>query len=207
MLLTLLRRIPGTKTAEYLCECGVTKVLVVSNVGPTKTRSCGCFRKARNTERFTKHGHKKNDSERTKTYTAWTQMLSRCNDKDRKNYVNYGGRGITVCERWHTFANFLEDMGESPVGLSLDRKDNSRGYCKENCRWATRVEQNNNKRDNVLITHNGITKTQTQWAEEIGVSRETMHWRRKKGWPVEKLLTPRRRPGGAGRPKATPTAS
>lgn len=199
MRLTLLRRVPGTKTAEYLCECGVTKVLVVSNVGPTKTRSCGCFRKARNTERFTKHGHRKNDDERTRTYATWINMKSRCENPARLEWGNYGGRGIQVCPRWCEYENFLEDMGECPgPDVSLDRIDNSKGYNRDNCRWATKSEQNNNKRNNVTLTLDGVTKTQEQWSRELGISRPTLIKRRNLGLPVEQILKP-------GRAKRTPT--
>ena len=82
----------------------------------------------------------------TPTYTSWRNMLSRCRNRNRSDYVNYGGRGITVCERWLAFENFLVDMGERPAGTTLDRKDNDRGYDPTNCVWATHKEQTNNRR-------------------------------------------------------------
>lgn len=82
----------------------------------------------------------------TKTYQCWADMKGRCANQNNRSYVNYGGRGITVCERWLSFTNFLSDMGERPEGLSLERMDNDAGYSPENCKWATRSEQNKNKR-------------------------------------------------------------
>jgi hypothetical protein len=97
-------------------------------------------------------------------------MRERCVRKMSISFKNYGGRGVSVCSRWDSFENFLADMGERPVGTSLDRIDNDGNYEPENCRWATRIEQNNKRRQNVNITHNGITKTIAQWCSELGLN-------------------------------------
>ena len=81
----------------------------------------------------------------TKIYDCWVSMKQRCLNPKATGYKNWGGRGITVCDEWLGFENFYEDMGDKPVGLSIDRKDNNKGYCKSNCRWATPTEQANNK--------------------------------------------------------------
>jgi hypothetical protein len=103
----------------------------------------------------------------TPTYQSWYDMIRRCTHAHRPEYVNYGGRGITVCERWKLFANFVVDMGEKPDGLMLERKDNSLGYYKENCKWATRLEQNRNKRPYANSTSGvtGVSKHKTKGYE------------------------------------------
>lgn len=125
------------------CECGgkITTRGAVLRGGITK--SCGCLR----LETITKHGH--NHSEacggKSPTYRSWNSMHNRCQATTGKIWAAYGAKGISVCEAWKEFENFLADMGERPEGKTLDRKDNSLGYFKENCRWATRQEQNQNQ--------------------------------------------------------------
>ena len=104
-------------------------------------------------------------------------MLQRCENPKNKNYHNYGGRGLTVCARWHDFALFLADMGTAPAGLELERKDNERGYSPENCRWATDKEQANNQRKTIRITFDGQTKPLTTWAAEKGIKVATLYRR------------------------------
>ena len=99
----------------------------------------------RMSEERTRHGHDPHGKP-SKTYQCWRKMRTRCENPNATRYADYGGRGITVCERWHDFAGFLADMGEQPPGLTLDRKDNDGNYEPGNCRWATRAEQNRNQR-------------------------------------------------------------
>lgn len=122
---------------------------------------------------------------------VWNGMRQRCNNPNTVNYPRYGGRGITVCERWGKFNNFYEDMGLSyEPGLTLDRIDNSLGYTPENCRWVTAKQNNNNKRNNRLVTINGETKTLTQWCESLGLRRGTVNQRISVcGWSVDRALT------------------
>jgi hypothetical protein len=115
-------------------------------------------------------------------YHIWNSMRQRCNNPNSAPYRNYGGRGITICERWDSFNNFVEDMGSRPDGALLERKDNNGPYNKENCRWATRSEQNRNKRDNHLVTHNGETKCLAEWVERSGLNRRTLTKRLAHGW-------------------------
>lgn len=118
----------------------------------------------------------------------------RCLDENSKDYERYGGRGITVCERWNSFENFLEDMGEclSP-GMQIERKDNDGDYEPNNCEWATVKEQANNRRSNVFYEHDGKRLTMKQWAEEVGIGYTTLHMRIKSGWSFARAITTRTR--------------
>jgi len=115
-------------------------------------------------------------------------MLARCQNPNNPRYADYGGRGITVCERWQTFENFYADMGESPKDMTLDRKDNSKNYCESNCQWASYTEQNRNKRSNRLLTLLGESKCLAEWAEQYQIHPETLSSRIKLGWTLEEAL-------------------
>ncbi len=104
-------------------------------------------------------------------------------------FADYGGRGIAICDEWSSFARFLSDMGPRPAGTSLERTDNSLGYCAANCRWATRAEQNSNHRRNVRLSFGGHNRTISQWAEALGMNRATLNNRIIRGWPLERALT------------------
>lgn len=144
-------------------------------------------------ERIGKHGCSRRGRQ-TKAWFAWRSMRTRCRDPKCKAYHLYGGRGITVCDRWvgeSGFANFLTDMGEPPSKLhSIDRfPDKNGNYEPGNCRWATRTEQGNNTRRNIMMTFQGRTQTMTQWANEIGVKPNTLLKRLRSGWSHEKALS------------------
>lgn len=135
-----------------------------------------------------KHGHKFR-GKATRTYYAWQSAIERCRNKKSAEFHNYGLRGIAVCESWHTFANFLADMGECPPGRSLDRIDNNSGYRPGNCRWATASEQTNNRRVTIFLTYSGTTMPVTCWAKKLGIKRCTILYRLKVGWSTELALT------------------
>ena len=163
------------------CDCGAQTVVLSYNLRSGHTRSCGCFSR----ERSTDHGYYG-----TRTYEVWFRMKSRCDDKKSPQYPDYGGRGIAYDPRWTSFEAFLEDMGERPPGLSIDRMDNDGNYTKENCRWATQKEQSRNKRNNRRITFNGRTQCLTDWAKELGFKTSTLLARLEElRWPIEKALT------------------
>ncbi len=130
----------------------------------------------------------------TREYETWCSMKRRCQSDTTKNWSDYGGRGITICDRWKMFENFFFDMGEKPEGMTLDRVDNNKGYSPENCRWASRTEQANNRRSNRWITYNGETLTLKQWAEKLGLNYRVI-WARlvKSNWPIEKVFSKEKR--------------
>ena len=117
---------------------------------------------------------------RTPTHESWRSMKQRCNNPRSTAYRNYGGRGITVCERWNSFENFLADMGEQPDGMQIERIHNDLGYAPGNCRWATRKEQHRNKRSNRMITFKSETLPLAAWAERLNIRRDTLSRRLKK---------------------------
>lgn len=126
----------------------------------------------------------------TPTYTAWHLMIQRCENPKNPNYHNYGERGISVCKRWRgSFPNFLADMGECPKGLTIERIDNDGNYEPNNCRWASRAEQNSNKRNIVWLELNGERHPRAIWAKKIGIGLRTLRSRIARGWSVEKALT------------------
>lgn len=134
-----------------------------------------------------KHGHTAN-GKISPTYYTWRAMIDRCTNPQHPHYARYGGSGVTVCERWRVFTNFLEDMGERPSGMTLDREKSEQGYFRENCRWATRKEQARQNRK--LLTFNGETRSVGEWAKHIGVKQQTLSARLTRyGWPVERALT------------------
>lgn len=140
---TVLSRAPNKLRRIYFncqCSCGTQKIVYANNLTSGKSKHCtSCLRGTH---------HMSN----TKTYSIWVQMIERCHNPKHKFFSYYGSRGIFVCSSWYEdFSNFLKDMGESPKNLSLDRIDNNREYCKENCRWATKSEQQRNRRNSINI--------------------------------------------------------
>jgi hypothetical protein len=127
------------------CDCGKECVVVLGNLRRGKARSCGCLHRDVMSAMLRAHGHAPR-SGLSRTYVSWYAMLTRCDNAKQKTYGYYGGRGISVCDRWRSFDSFLADMGERPSGLSLDRIDPDGDYTKANCRWATRQMQSTNRR-------------------------------------------------------------
>lgn len=117
----------------------------------------------------------------TKTYSSWIEMNKRCNNKNHASYKWYGAQGISVCDSWkNSFVNFFEDMGECPIGMSIDRIDNDLGYSKENCRWATDKEQTHNRKCQEFYEHDGLKLTLPEWSEKLGINYRTLNSRIKR---------------------------
>ena len=183
--LTVLRRegnYRNTTQAAWMChcDCGVEKVMGGDNLRRGLVKSCGCRRGGHHVT----HGHAK-----TPIYARWHGMHSRCYNPNNKSYPRYGGRGIRVCERWHTFENFLADMGLPPESKSLDRIDSNGPYAPDNCRWATAKEQSNNTRRNVTIETSSGRVSLAEAAKLAGISKNGLQYRRQKGLSDDKLLT------------------
>lgn len=166
------------------CECGNITFIPQSNLLTGNTRSCGCLRRRKNDLPFA-------GASRLPEYNIWTKMIARCYDHEIPEYKRYGGRGIVVCDRWRTsFSNFLEDMGRRPsTAHTLDRRDNEGNYALSNCRWATWIEQQNNRRDNQRITYQNQSLTIPQWSRLTGIPPTTIFNRLKLGWSIDQALT------------------
>jgi hypothetical protein len=173
-----------------LCDCGKQTVCEITNLVKGSTKSCGCLRSEEVAKRMLTHGSARR-GRNTQGYRVWAWMINRCRNPNCKEWPNYGGRGIVVCEEWKSFKNFIADMGEPGGGLTIERKDNNGPYCKNNCVWATRREQNNNSRHNHRITHDGDAKTVTEWARSLGISHSTIINRLKRGMSVADALSTR----------------
>lgn len=161
----------GAKYASCICDCGNKKDILLGNIKMKRTVSCGCRLKETWKEAY-KHGQNKSAA-----YTTWENMHNRCNNKNKQCKGTY--KNIEVCESWKDFKVFYQDMGERPFGMSLDRIDNTKGYFKDNCRWATRKDQQSNMSSNVWIEYNGKKKILTDWSRELGIPVTTIVGRMK----------------------------
>ena len=179
--------------ASWLCQCSCgsdPKVVYRVDLINGRTKSCGCLSKEKSAERIraiaTTHGQRK-----TRLYQTWLNMKQRCSNPAYKQYADYGGRGITVCERWlGSFEAFSEDMGNPPSDKhTIERRETNGNYEPNNCYWATRNEQALNKRNNVNLTFNGRTQSMTEWARELNDHPTTFRSRLVRGWTVEQAMT------------------
>jgi hypothetical protein len=160
---------------ECLCECGTKRIVSLEQLTRGKSRSCGCFQKE-NTSKI----HKTHGASFTKMYKIWTGMKTRCYRKKYTAYKYYGGRGIKVCKRWHKFENFLKDMGPYVKGATIDRIDNNKGYSLKNCRWATRAEQVENRRNAIYVILDGNKLPLKAAAKTLNMRYDSLWGRRKR---------------------------
>ncbi len=173
------------------CECGTEIIAFGLNLRRGFTRSCGCLAREETAARNRTHGASPR-GHLTAEYRAWRGMKTRCTNKNEPSYRYYGGRGISVSEQWlNDFQAFLADMGPRPSSQhSIERIDNSGNYEPSNCRWASRSEQAANKRNNRLITHDGLTLPISEWARQHGLKAGTLRRRIVNRWPMSKALLP-----------------
>lgn len=169
---------------DCLCDCGNFSEKGGDHLKSGHIQSCGCIKNEILSERNTTHGLAK-----TPTYKIWAGMKSRCTNPNVAHWGDYGGRGITVCDRWQYFSNFLIDMGERPEGMQIDRIDNDKGYFLGNCQWVSRSVNCRNTRTAVILSFNGETLNVTDWAVKTGIKAGTIFKRVKMGWDVTRILT------------------
>jgi hypothetical protein len=185
----------GQAAWKCKCECGKTCVVTGRELRVGHTKSCGCKKSAACAIANTTHGAwvgQRTGGKVRGEWRVWAEMKQRCYNPKSNRYYTHGARGIKVCDRWlQSFKAFLEDMGPKPdKRMSLERRDNDKGYEPGNCYWATLVQQARNRRNNRMITANGQTKCVAEWAEITGIKSGTIRTRLKIGWSAEEALTP-----------------
>jgi hypothetical protein len=157
------------RMVRCLCECGKQTIIKLISFKNGHIKSCGCLLGIKRTEKADVMG-----LSRSRIYHIWKNMFQRCYNPKTPYFKNYGYRGIIICQEWHTFKSFYEwamDNGYNKT-LTIERIDNNKSYFPENCKWATHKEQNQNRRDNVYFTNNGVTLCIQEWATILGVSRK-----------------------------------
>jgi hypothetical protein len=183
---------------RFQCDCGNEHEAVSADALRGGTNSCGCLRR----ELGSKFGQKysailnargasvTHGMTNTREFSSWTSMTQRVCNPNHKSFDDYGGRGITICERWlGSFENFYADMGDRPLGLTLERINNNGNYEPTNCEWATSKKQANNRRSNRPITLNGRTRNLNEWASDAGIHRSLISNRIDRGWSVEDAVS------------------
>lgn len=186
--LTVIKRAENAENGfsrwECQCDCGNKKIVRGNDLRSGSVKSCGCLRK---TPFNTKHRESG-----TKLYRKWISILRRCESPKCPYYKNYGARGITVCDEWHDYLTFKKWVEETQPSedFTIDRIDNNKGYSPENCRWASKKSQANNRRSNILIEYQGETHNLTEWSEILGFNYKSVHNRMYKlGWSFEKSIS------------------
>lgn len=184
----------GQARWKCLCDCGNENIVTTGGLRSGHSKSCGCLTVNRSQERMTTHGKRNHP-----LYGLWLNIKQRCTNSNRKDYKDYGGRGICVCKRWvDDFSAFYQwaMANEYRKGLTIERIDSDGPYSPKNCIFIPKSEQSKNRRGLRLITFNGATKNMSQWAKEIGIDPMTLKDRFKNGWSIkEALTTPPLKPG------------
>lgn len=180
--------IEGRAASLCLCDCGLKFVTLNKRLISGNTKSCGCLKRdARITHGQTIGG-------KTPTYGSWCCMFERCTNPKHKNYARYGGRGITICDRWRLFENFLADMGARPPGKTIHRIDNGKNYTPENCAWATHKEQCRATERSRTLTVLGVTACFIELCEHFNKTPNAVRGRFRLGWTLERAFTEPLRP-------------
>lgn len=166
---------------KCLCDCGKEKSVLASSLKSGNTTSCGCYSSEQKSKRSKTHGF----GNENRLYRIWSDMKSRCYSQADRNYKRYGARGIEICAEWRynfiAFRTWALSHGYDD-SLSIDRIDNDGPYSPDNCRWATKRTQNNNRRTNVFITYHGETHTAAEWSNITGIKAATLVARKRHGW-------------------------
>lgn len=198
-MLTVAFRGPNSKNGKATwfckCDCGKDKnnPVLGYDLYSGRVKSCGCLYKSSN-----KNSNKTHGMTNTKLYRVWSSMKQRCYYKKGAEFKNYGGRGIFVCDEWKkdfmSFYLWAIDNGykesEDRSEFTLDRIDTNMGYFPSNCRFVNMKTQQNNRRNNIIIQINGVSKTASEWSSECGIKSATLIWRLKNGWPESDILIP-----------------
>ena len=167
---------------ECKCSCGTVRIVSGHNLKGGQSVSCGCHRP----------NNKRHGETGSSLHSIWKNMIGRCSCESNTAYGYYGGRGITVCERWLVYENFRDDMGERPSpNHSVDRINNNGAYSPENCRWATREQQGRNKRNNIMVAIGTEVACIAEWCDRLHLNRDTVYMRLHIGWtPMQAILAP-----------------
>lgn len=176
----------GTTHRHWLCRCDCGNITIVSqsHLKTGEVKSCGCLNDERIRAPRVTNSHKR-------IHRIWKGMKDRCLNPNYHSYSRYGGRGITICDEWINDSNAFEKWAVSngySDEFSIDRIDNDKGYSPDNCRWVDRITQQNNTSSNLYLEYAGIKLTASEWARKLGISRDVIYERYKKGLPVEKVL-------------------
>lgn len=181
----------GRQQWQCRCKCGTVLEVQTYRLLNGHKRSCGCMQRERPNN--LRHGHtskalKAARDPKWRAHCAWLALRQRCSNPRGPDYASYGGRGITYEPRWDSFENFLADMGEPPIGMSLDRIDNDGPYSKANCRWASKEHQMRNRRNSRNFTYNGETKSLAEWGRHLGIGHTGLLARLNRGWSIERVF-------------------